>query len=36
MKKYLSLIAFSHSIFALPFAIIGFVLGSRVEAGFDV
>ncbi len=27
MKKYLSLIAFSHTIFALPFALSGFVLG---------
>jgi len=27
MKKYLSLIRFSHSIFALPFALIGFFLG---------
>ncbi len=27
IKKYLSLIKFSHSIFALPFAIIGFFLG---------
>lgn len=28
MKKYFSLIKFSHSIFALPFAIIGFLLAS--------
>jgi 4-hydroxybenzoate polyprenyltransferase len=27
MKQYLSLVKFSHSIFALPFAFIGFVLG---------
>lgn len=27
MKKYLSLIKFSHTVFALPFACIGFVLG---------
>lgn len=27
MKKYLSMIKFSHTIFALPFAILGFVLG---------
>jgi 4-hydroxybenzoate polyprenyltransferase len=27
VKKYLSLVKFSHTIFALPFAIIGFVLG---------
>ena len=26
MKKYLSLIKFSHTIFALPFAVIGFFL----------
>ncbi len=29
LKNYLSLIKFSHSIFALPFAMIGFVLGAR-------
>ncbi|MBS4044577.1 MAG: putative 4-hydroxybenzoate polyprenyltransferase [Chitinophagaceae bacterium] len=29
IKNYLSLIKFSHSIFALPFAIIGFVLGVK-------
>lgn len=27
LKKYLSLVKFSHTIFAMPFAIIGFVLG---------
>ena len=27
MKKYLSLIKFSHTIFAMPFALIGFFLG---------
>ena len=27
VKKYLSLIKFSHTIFAMPFALIGFVLG---------
>ncbi|HRB20026.1 MAG TPA: UbiA family prenyltransferase, partial [Chitinophagales bacterium] len=27
MKKYLSLVKFSHTIFALPFALIGFFLG---------
>jgi len=27
MKKYLSLVKFSHTIFAMPFALIGFVLG---------
>lgn len=29
MKKYLSLIKFSHTIFALPFALLGFVLGTQ-------
>lgn len=29
VKKYLSLVKFSHTIFALPFAMIGFVLGMR-------
>ncbi len=29
LKNYLSLIKFSHSIFALPFALIGFVLGLK-------
>jgi len=33
MKNYLSLIKFSHTIFALPFAIIGFVLGMSDHAG---
>jgi 4-hydroxybenzoate polyprenyltransferase len=33
MKNYLSLIKFSHTIFALPFAIIGFVLGRADHAG---
>lgn len=32
-KNYLSLIKFSHTIFALPFALIGFFLG--VEDGYD-
>ncbi len=27
VKKYLSLIKFSHTIFAMPFALIGFFLG---------
>jgi 4-hydroxybenzoate polyprenyltransferase len=27
VKNYLSLIKFSHTIFAMPFAMIGFVLG---------
>ena len=29
LKNYLSLIKFSHSIFAMPFALIGFVLGTQ-------
>ena len=33
MKNYLSLIKFSHTIFALPFAIIGFVLGMADQEG---
>ncbi len=32
MKKYLSLITFSHTIFALPFAIIGFVFALSVHS----
>lgn len=35
MKKYLSLIKFSHTIFAMPFALIGFFLGVR-SAGVDL
>ena len=31
MKNYLSLIKFSHTIFALPFALLGFFLASRQE-----
>ena len=27
LRKYLQLVTFSHTIFALPFAIIGFTLG---------
>ena len=30
IKSYLSLIKFSHTVFALPFAAIGFFIGSRV------
>src|ERR1700739_3333954 len=30
VKKYLSLIKFSHTIFAMPFAMIGFALGLRL------
>ena len=33
-KNYLSLIKFSHTIFALPFALIGFFLASK-EYGFE-
>lgn len=37
MKNYLSLIKFSHTIFALPFAIIGFFLAMRnTNANFDL
>ena len=32
VKNYLSLIKFSHTIFALPFAIIGFALASTESA----
>lgn len=31
MKEYLSLIKFSHTIFALPFAMVGFALGTLTE-----
>lgn len=33
MKKYLSLIKFAHTIFALPFALIGLFLGLQVQSG---
>lgn len=33
VKKYLSLVKFSHTIFAMPFAIIGFMLGLQVVSG---
>ena len=33
MKKYFSLIAFTHTIFALPFAMVGFFLGIRQSGG---
>ena len=36
VKNYLSLIKFSHTIFAMPFAMIGFVLGWRGDAGFSI
>lgn len=32
VKKYLSLVKFSHTIFALPFAFIGFFMGVFFEA----
>lgn len=35
MKHYLSLIKFSHTIFALPFALVGFVIGLSVVQQFD-
>ena len=36
MKSYLSLIKFSHTIFALPFALLGYFLGSQVKGdGWD-
>lgn len=34
MKKYFSLVKFSHTVFALPFACVGFTLGVQ-EAGFS-
>lgn len=34
LKKYLSLVKFAHTAFALPFALIGYTLGI-LEAGFD-
>lgn len=34
MKKYLSLIKFSHTIFAMPFALIGFFIATK-EFGFE-
>ncbi len=37
MKNYLSLIKFSHTIFALPFALVGYISGSVIHgAGFDM
>lgn len=36
-KKFLSLVKFSHTVFALPFAIIGFSLGTLYsDSGFDI
>jgi 4-hydroxybenzoate polyprenyltransferase len=34
VKNYLSLIKFTHTIFAMPFALIGFFLGIRAGGGF--
>ena len=34
MKKYLSLVKFAHTVFALPFACIGFVLGIKAVDSF--
>lgn len=39
MKNYLSLIKFSHTIFAMPFALVGFVLGvndSKVQVNWNL
>ncbi len=37
MKNYLSLIKFSHTIFAMPFALVGFFLASyQLDSGFSV
>ena len=36
VKKYLSLVKFVHSIFALPFAIIGYALGVAETGRFDI
>ena len=38
MKKYLSLVTFAHTLFALPFAMVGFFLGMlhRAESGFPI
>ena len=36
VKNYLSLIKFSHTIFALPFALIGFIIGWSVVGTFDL
>lgn len=37
MKNYLSLVKFSHTIFALPFALLGFFLGThKMETGFSI
>ncbi|MEQ1747327.1 MAG: UbiA-like polyprenyltransferase [Saprospiraceae bacterium] len=36
MKKYLSLVKFSHTLFAMPFALVGFFIGSvQMENGID-
>lgn len=33
MKKYLSLVKFSHTLFAMPFALVGFFIASAAERG---
>ncbi|RMG22649.1 MAG: 4-hydroxybenzoate octaprenyltransferase [Bacteroidetes bacterium] len=35
MKKYLSLVKFAHTLFALPFALVGLVLGLEVQTQSD-
>ncbi len=35
MKSYLSLVKFSHTIFALPFALVGLVLGFNMRPSFE-
>ncbi|MFZ1495520.1 MAG: UbiA-like polyprenyltransferase [Saprospiraceae bacterium] len=35
LQKYLSLVKFSHTIFAMPFAIVGFLLGISFQSHFD-
>jgi len=37
MKNYLSLIKFSHTIFAMPFAMVGFTIGTKqINQGLDI
>ncbi len=33
MKNFLSLVKFSHTIFAMPFAMVGFFIGTTVAGG---
>lgn len=35
VKKYLSLVKFSHTIFALPFALMGYIIGTSENQEFD-